>query len=737
MNATALLMAAISALPNDSSMSQNPDSTSIDPRNLDELVIEVKKKIIKAEGDKITYDLQQDKSSKGATLLDALRNVPLVAVSGDDKITINGNSNFQIYLNGKPNPMLTANYAQVFKAMPADAVSKIEVITEPGAKYDAEGTGGILNIITQQQQSQEGYSGNLTAGSSNKNHVANGFASAKRGKLSFDANITLAKSSFEPSDNIASQETSDSKTGISSLLKVNQSFNFKLINSAANLSWEPNSQNLFTLGANISNLKAASDNLSASQQIFAPGNSKPISSTAQQTDFNLQRLSASTNASFQHNFGAEQHHLILLYLFNFGKDPQHAYTQNTNLINPEIILPMSASLQNDFTREHTGQIDYSLPLLSNKHTFEAGAKMILRRNSTYSYSLSGPDKANLHSIADKEVTMDQIQDVFALYSTYSANFLEKWKANAGIRYEHTNMGTKSLSSPNLHYNSQLNDLVPNAAITYIFSPLTNIRLAYQMRISRPSLSQISPFQQNIIENVVETGNPNLTSERNNNLSLTYSAFLGIIGGRISLEYANTNNAVEKYIYYNGNTEITTFLNIGHREIFSLNPLLMLNLSNKLTAQISGGISYNSLSSPSISNKGWTGNYSTNISYTAPLDIRLVGYAGQQIHGIQLQGSNSGYNYYGLAINRDFLKNKSLNISIRSTNFLNKYITYTQTQTVGTRTIKTEGKSANRDLGITISWRFGNLKERRKTASTTITNDDNISTKSTGTDNLGL
>ena len=121
------------------------DTTSVIDRDLQDLVVVAKKDLVKSDGSKVSYDMANDDSSKGQSLLDAIRKVPMVTVDGDDNIYINGNGSIRIYVNGKADPMLTSNYQKIFKSMPATSVSKIEVLTEPGAKYDAEGTGGILN----------------------------------------------------------------------------------------------------------------------------------------------------------------------------------------------------------------------------------------------------------------------------------------------------------------------------------------------------------------------------------------------------------------------------------------------------------------------------------------------------------------------------------------------------------------------------------------------------------------
>ena len=106
------------------------------------------KALVKSDIDKITYNIEDDPDSKSNSTLEMLRKVPMVTVDGEDKIQVNGSSSFKIYVNSKPNQMMSNNPSEVLKSMPASSIKRIEVITNPGPKYDAEGVGGILNIIT-------------------------------------------------------------------------------------------------------------------------------------------------------------------------------------------------------------------------------------------------------------------------------------------------------------------------------------------------------------------------------------------------------------------------------------------------------------------------------------------------------------------------------------------------------------------------------------------------------------
>ena len=156
------------------------------------------KPIVKMEPDKVSYSVADDVESRTLTVLDMLRKVPMVSVDGQDNISVNGQASFKVYVNGKPNMMLSQNTSQILKAMPATMVSSIEVITSPGAKYDAEGTGGILNLNMAQAAAQgsgetlNGYNGSLHADGGNLNQGMGGAVSGQRGKFSYSANLELA-----------------------------------------------------------------------------------------------------------------------------------------------------------------------------------------------------------------------------------------------------------------------------------------------------------------------------------------------------------------------------------------------------------------------------------------------------------------------------------------------------------------------------------------------------------------
>ena len=161
-----------------------------DTKQLKGVDVVAQKPLIKMETDKMTYDVQADNDSKSNTVLDMLRKVPMVVVDGQDNIMVNGSGSFKVYVDGKPNIMFSSNPSQIFKSMPASAVKKIEVITNPGAKYDAEGTAGVLNLIMSdidgKKQKTNGYNGNILGQVNSLMFMGAAFLSGQQGKFTYN-----------------------------------------------------------------------------------------------------------------------------------------------------------------------------------------------------------------------------------------------------------------------------------------------------------------------------------------------------------------------------------------------------------------------------------------------------------------------------------------------------------------------------------------------------------------------
>lgn len=717
-----------------------PDSLQIPTYDdLDEVVISAKKPIVQANGEKTSYNLDEDASSKSNSMLEMLRKVPGVTVDGEDNIRLNGQSNFKIYVNGKEDPMLSSNASKVLKAMPATAFSKIEVINEPGAKYDAEGTGGILNFVTSQKQVTDGYLGSLTAGINTNGVNGSGFFRTKFRNVTANAHAEVFDSHINPQKQTRHSTTRyllDSRNNrllSESMMKTP----FTYGGGGLDLSWEPDTLNLFTLNFNIMDMGGKTKDSYEYARMF-DSEGLPVWMRRQDYGLSMSNLGVTAGASFQHTFREKGHHLILSYLYNFSSNEMKIDRNVTESDGFSGLIPFQHSETENLTHEHTVQADYANPFHSDKHLLEAGAKAVFRRNNADGTEKVGDTPDNLVELPSNYVRMKQFQDIAALYASYTGTY-DKFGLKAGLRYEHTRMGINFRESDESDFTKRLDDIVPNAALSYSFSPAHSLRLAYQMRISRPTISQVNPFTISVSETMSSKGNPELESEKRNAVLLTYTNFGRLLGGNVSVGYSQINNMIAEYSYLEGNNIITTNANMGRNRTISLEGFLNFNFSNRMSANISGNIYYVDLNAPNplfgqlegaaarLKKSGWKGGFNASWNYMMPGNVRLNAYGGASWHEFELQSVFHGWYYYGISASRNFFKNDAMTLTLSLSNFCQRNRKFISEQQTGTMRSYSTNEMRSWDLGFSISWNFGNIKAQVKKTQAQIINDDATST----------
>ncbi|MFA7141171.1 MAG: outer membrane beta-barrel protein, partial [Proteiniphilum sp.] len=365
---------------------------------LDEVSVTAQAPLVKVEIDKLTYSAKDDPEASTSNVLDLLRKVPLITVDGEDKIQLKGASNYKIYLNGKPSNMISSNPSQVLKSMPASSIKDVEVITDPGAKYDAEGVGGIINLVTDKRV-DDGYSGSVGAnGDSFGGYGGNVYLATKYGKLGFTGNAAY----FHHARPVAESEFTREETTPQNLLTQegsNKSDGGGLFLNGA-LSYEPDTVNLFNLS--LSRFGGKFNSLSLQEAGSEGSRTYSYQSRSNSTsNFGGMNLSA----DYQRNFRRKGEMLTLSY--RFEHDPNDSeYESAYDKVTGTFYYSDGYKLKNNNHAggsEHTGQVDYVNPL-NGKHTIEAGMKFIFRDNTsradhTFFDTASGtwlPDESRLN-----------------------------------------------------------------------------------------------------------------------------------------------------------------------------------------------------------------------------------------------------------------------------------------------------------------------------------------------------
>ena len=284
------------------------------------------KSLVKSDVDKVTYNIEDDPDSKSNTVIEMLRKVPMVTVDGEDNIQVNGSSSFKVYVNNKPNQMMTNNPKEVLKSMPANSIKRIEVITNPGPKYDAEGVGGILNIITH-GKGVEGYTATFSGNVSNRGAGGSAYATVKSGKLMMSGRYNYSYNNSPRSYSGSSRKTIGNITDSSSDLESEGSSKYHGHSQYGTVeaSYEIDTLRLITASFDIYGGGSKSD---GDNQTFA---TSPLThnrlysyNTARNSKNNYGYIDGGID--YQRTFSVEERLLTLSYKLSSEPDKSDSYT---------------------------------------------------------------------------------------------------------------------------------------------------------------------------------------------------------------------------------------------------------------------------------------------------------------------------------------------------------------------------------------------------------------------------
>ena len=704
-------------------MAQTEQNDTVIYKESDEMLKEVEivaqKPLVKMKVDKMTYNVAQDEDSKSSTVLDMLRKVPMVTVDGQDNITVNGSSSFKVYVDGLPNVMFSSNPSMVFKSMPASAVKSIEVITNPGAKYDAEGAAGVLNIVmnkqnTQAAQSMNGYNGTVRASAGTKQLGASVFLNGQQGKLSYSANVMT---SYNKPGNTTTEMEQIQDNGVSQILTSDNdlktpftmgslSLGYQIDDmSALNLTAQVNSMNTKTTGTTYTTMGGA-----------AYGSGFSYGST---TDMKMSRTSFSGSIDYQRFFN-KQHTHSLGFTYQLNYSPATTETTNNFLDTSSYIdLTNRYSENKDKTTNHIFQLDYSLPIGIGQ-TLNLGSKLQL-------HDATSDSKYYLKDVYDPSTSSEYEykNTILAGYGEYVGNW-EKFGVKAGLRYEYTWQDVKYQLGNGQDFNTGYGSLVPTASMQYNLGVGSNIGLTYNMRISRPGISYLNPYVDKSNPIALFYGNPDLDVEKAHNISLVYNAFTQKLMVNLNLHHNFVDNAISQYSFYDDNNLLnTTYGNVVKSHQTGLSGYVSYLLTKNTRIFFNGAVNYIDLRSTALDqkNSGWTANVMGGVQQTLPWDLKLSAFVISSTKSYTLQGWSSGFNLITASLSKSLLKNK-LNLSISGLMGLNKggnlsIETYSRGKDFSSRNAV---KVPIYGVTFTVSYTFGNAKIAQKQHQSRVQND---------------
>lgn len=689
-------------------------------KNLNEVSVTAQRPLMKQEVDRLAYDVQADPDAKTLTALDMMRKVPLLSVDGSDNIKLRGSGDYKILIDGKESAMMAKNPSDILRAMPATNIVKIEVITTPPAKYDAEGLAGIINIITTKNALQ-GYNGSVNVGyNSIWGPRLNLNLSIKQGKLGYTGYVggggrPVRTTNFE---NISSFLTPAGATTSTLSQTGSRGQGFNNLYTSNELSYEIDSLNLLSGSFNYYD---GGNNLAGEQFTSQRDAGNALTEgyhtlTSGKGDFKGSDFGLNYQLGFK---GHKDELLTASYKYSRSDNSQNNMVGNDQRVN--YTVPDYRQFNASGTKEHTSQIDFVDPM--KIWTIEAGGKMILRNN------FSNTNSENLVSgayVSNPNATNDFVykQNVYSIYNSYQVK-LPKWTFKGGLRLERTTVDA-FFAQTNTPLNQIYNNLVPSVSAQRTINETSNVTFGFTQRISRPGIWQLNPFVDSSNTKYINSGNPNLHPTVNNNIELSYGNFAhGSVN--LSAHYAFVNNSIQQVVFVSGDDVTTsTYANVGKTQNLGLDLNTNLPLTKKWNLNVNAEIMqvwlkgfYNG---DLYTNSGQQGHIFTNSDYKWDSGFRLSINLGFDSRYVLLQGRDNWYFGYGAGASQE-LFNKKATVSLNINNPFSKFNTldfFTQTPQEITYN---RNQNYYRSINISFNYKFGKLNSEIKKAQRGINNDD--------------
>ncbi|MCC3154422.1 TonB-dependent receptor [Hymenobacter sp. BT770] len=707
-----------------------PITLAASAQKLGEVVVTGQKAIIEERVDRTVYNAENDQTTRGGDATDVLKRVPLLSVDLDGNVSLRGSSNIKVLINNKPSTIAASSIADALKQIPADQIKTVEVITSPSAKYDAEGSGGIINIITKTNNLRGATLGlDLSAGLRSTNLGLNG--SLRTGKMGFSLG-GFGRGSYNVPGEFSNVQTTRSLSGGTPVTTI-QSADTRLqqIFGRYTLGWDYDLNKFNSLQASVSygtrNSRNYQDGLTSATYLGLTPTGTPLSSS--QRDVAVKDVSGTVDASlnYTHSFEKPQHEFSILTLFS-RNDRSNTFTNN--IFNATLGSP--SRIMNDnpsYNAEYTIQLDYQNPI-SKTQILEMGVKDILRRvNSDYStaYFGAGGESLSAPSILSANNVFTYRQNVTAGYTAYTLSLPKGITVKPGLRYEYTTIDANfaNFAAANI---PNYGVLVPSLNLSRRLANSNVLKLAYNRRIQRPSLQFLNPNLNASNPKNVSQGNPYLSPEYTNNYELGYSTAIKRLNLNFSSFIRNTTGSIEALRTVRGvDTVSTTYANIGQQNAYGGSVFANMS-SGKFNLNAGTDFYYTTLTNNvpdrnfNAANEGWvmSGRVGGSYNFTPVWGVQAFAfYRGRQV---QLQGNQSGQGFYTVGVKRDFAEKRG-SLGFGFDNFFTPSITVRNT--VVSPLIDQASSNVLHTLGfrVSLNYRIGKLTVAPPRRGKSINNDD--------------
>ncbi len=696
-------------------------------QTLEEVTVAGQKSLIEDKVDRLVYNAEKDATSAGGDATDVLKKVPMLSVDLDGNVSLRGNSNVKVLINNKPSSIMAATVADAMKQIPADMIKSVEVITSPSARYDAEGSSGIINIITKKNNLQ-GLTLNIDSSVGIRGGNMSLGGNYRKGKMGFSLG-GFGRANYNINGAFENMQTTTNATSGEKFVNIQ---NAETRNSGAfgqyRLGWDYdiNKQNSVSASFRygLRNQYNFQDKL-LNQQFNNTGSL--VNSNTRDVELIDNSGSYDLNLDYTHTYAKPQKELSILTQFS-----------RNNRVNDFINVLLStdseilAKIKNDnisSNQEMTTQLDFQNPL-SKTQQIEMGVKGIFRKvTSDFKYFFA-QGNGQYQESADKQLAnvFDYDQNVIGTYLSLTSKLGKKYSSKIGARYEYTEIDASFAAGekPNI---PSYGILVPSLTISKNLKGGSSLKASYNRRIQRPSLQFLNPNINKSNPLSISEGNPLLDPEFTNNFEVTLNTFLKNTFLTISAFARNTNNAIESLRDVVENQTIrTSYANIGQQNAYGINLFGNYSYKTKLQLGAGGDVYYvdlkNNVPNPiyNASNSGVVANFRVFGGYNLAKGWGLQLFSFYRANQVQLQGSQGGFGIYSLSLKKDFA-NKKGSIGFGGENFFTPEFRIRNEITSPIISQKSIVTLRNTNVKINFSYRIGKMTFDAPKRKKSINNDD--------------
>lgn len=666
--------------------------------------------------DKLVYDPSNDLSAQGGTAIDVLKKVPTLTVDINGNVELLGSPGVNFLINGKPSSIFGSSLTDALASIPASQIKNIEVISNPGAKYDAQGTAGVINIVLK-DNNVSGINGsvNLAAGT----RLNNGSFNLSAKKNNFGVNTFFSGNTQGNTTSLNSKQLTNSAG--EDLLNQEGASKIKRngYQTGIGFDWNLSPKDNLTASVGYNRFSNHSSDQANQLQTTFDTNAMPVYINSDRNANNA--IIANTlqwSLGYKKKFKKENQELDLLYQSNVSNNNSN-YAQLQQYSDPLTAATGTSSSSPGKVKETGVELNYTQPVTKD-FTLETGGKAFFK-------TINSAVDAQQYDAAGQLYVADPLQsygfkydrNIFAYYLSASFKAFNFVDVKAGARYEYTVNHTDFANTTIPNYGS----FNPSVVISHQIDETQQFKMSYSHRIERPDYDELNPFVNRSDPYNISAGNPNLKPELGNNFEMGYSkTYKNGSSLNVTAFYRHNGDDIKSYTdfystYLEGdqtynNVSFSSRINTGGENRLGTNLYASVPITSKLTLRSNVLISHKSIvfdyKGVNQNAEGMEYRMNLNAAYQFPKNLSAEVFGNYNTPKVGIQGSNASFLFYTLALRKQFL-NRKASIGFSATDPFNKYINQSSTIIQAGNRQYTLRQVPYRSFGITFSYKFGNLK----------------------------